>query len=88
MAIKSTREHLTKILEGLPAEALEDVARYAEFVRYKLTNPMSRPPRGSRRKRHPAAGIWADRSEITDSAAFSLELRRKVETRQDGTLSH
>ncbi len=88
MTIKTTREHLSKILEDMPADALEEVARYAEFVRYKLANPAPRPPRGSKRKKHPAAGIWADRAEITDSAAYSLALRHTIETQQDGTLPH
>jgi hypothetical protein len=88
MTIKSTREHLSRILEGMPAEALEDVARYAEFVRYKLKNATPQSPKRGKRKKHPAAGIWADRAEITDSAAYSLTLRHKIETRQDGTLPH
>ncbi len=39
-------------------------------------------PRSS--PRHPAFGIWAGRADITASAEFAAELRRRVETGQDG----
>ena len=32
---------------------------------------------------HPAAGIWADRDDISDSAEFAADLRRRLETRRD-----
>jgi hypothetical protein len=86
MALKSTREQLAKILEGLPAEALEDLARYADFLRYKLASQKPQSPKGNKRKKHPAAGIWADRTDIIDTATYTLELRRSIEDRQDGAL--
>ncbi len=35
---------------------------------------------------HPAFGIWAKRSDITDAAAFAAELRQRVEMRVDGNV--
>lgn len=32
---------------------------------------------------HPAAGVWADRDDIGDSAEFAAALRRRLETRRD-----
>ncbi|MBM4044684.1 MAG: hypothetical protein FJ279_06180 [Planctomycetes bacterium] len=40
--------------------------------------------RARRRQAHPAFGIWAKRTDITDSAAFAARLRRRLETRTDG----
>lgn len=39
--------------------------------------------RGTEDSGHPAFGIWADRAELTDSAAYARELRRQVESRGD-----
>jgi hypothetical protein len=33
---------------------------------------------------HPAAGIWADRTDIGDPVAYVARLRRRLETRRDG----
>lgn len=44
--------------------------------------PSKAPRRRARRKSaHPAFGIWAKRSDLTDSAAFAERLRQKVESR-------
>ncbi len=32
---------------------------------------------------HPAFGIWAKRSDITDTASFAAQLRQRVEMRAD-----
>lgn len=40
--------------------------------------------RSRRNGAHPAFGIWAKRTDITDSASFATQLRRLVETRSDG----
>jgi hypothetical protein len=85
--MKSTREQLVKILDGLPAEALEDIAKYADYWRYKLAHQKPTTSKATKRKKHPAAGIWADRTDIADSATYSLELRRRIEAKQDGALS-
>ena len=39
--------------------------------------------RGSSLANHPAFGMWKDRTDIADSAEYSLKLRRRVETGQD-----
>lgn len=33
---------------------------------------------------HPAAGIWADREDISDTVEFVSRIRRRLETRRDG----
>jgi hypothetical protein len=33
---------------------------------------------------HPAAGIWADREDISDTVTFVSQLRQRLETRHDG----
>ncbi len=33
---------------------------------------------------HPAAGLWADRTDIGDTTDFVGQLRRRLETRRDG----
>ncbi len=71
MALKSTREQLTKLLEGLPAEALEDIARYADYWRYKLARQKPSAPKSTKRKKHPAAGIWADSKKILRTQVFT-----------------
>ncbi len=35
-------------------------------------------------REHPGFGIWAERKDITDSATFAEELRRRIEKREDG----
>jgi hypothetical protein len=88
MALKTDRDQLARILEGLPAEALEDIAKYADYWRFKLARQKPNGQKAPKRRKHPAAGIWADRTDITDSGAYSLELRRLIEAKQDGALPH
>ena len=38
--------------------------------------------RARRRPAHPAFGIWAKRRELTDSATYAQQLRRKIENRE------
>ncbi len=46
--------------------------------------PLQAPIRRARRKpAHPAFGIWAKRTDVSDSAAFADRLRRRVEGRED-----
>lgn len=46
--------------------------------------PAKAPKRRSRRKTHPAFGIWARRKDIADSSKYAAQLRRQVEGRADG----
>jgi len=42
------------------------------------------PKRRARRKEtHPAFGIWANRTDITDSALFAAQLRQRIQNRVD-----
>ncbi len=48
------------------------------------TKPMKAPRRRARHKEaHPAFGIWADRTDITDSALFAAHLRQQIQNRTD-----
>ncbi len=46
--------------------------------------PAKTPKRRTRRKTHPAFGVWAHRKDITDSARYAAQLRRQIEGRLDG----
>lgn len=87
MTLKPTREKLAKMLDGLPVEALEDIAKYAEYWRFKLARQKPTVQKALKRRKHPAAGIWADRADVVDSGRYSLELRHMIEAKQDGKLS-
>lgn len=50
---------------------------------YDRPRPKRRVKR-SPRQTHPAFGIWANRPEVFDAATFAAELRRRIESRQDG----
>ena len=78
----TTRETVMQKLTGLPPEGLAEVARFIDFLEFR-----SRPRRSAaatRKRAHPAFGIWADHSEIKDPVEFTQVLRHRIETRQDG----
>lgn len=52
------------------------------IVLYPSSQPLKR--RARRGSAHPAFGLWAKRSDITDTAIFAAQLRQRVETRADG----
>lgn len=54
-----------------------------EVILLHLSSPSTKG-RTRRGSAHPAFGIWAKRSDITDAAAFAAELRQRVEMRADG----
>ncbi|MDE3087827.1 MAG: hypothetical protein KGJ80_00380 [Chloroflexota bacterium] len=47
-------------------------------------SPQPAKRRARRGTGHPAFGIWAKRSDITDAASFAAQLRQRVEMRADG----
>ena len=40
--------------------------------------------RGRRKSAHPAFGIWAKRKDISEAVSYAAQLRRQVESREDG----
>ncbi len=87
MTLQTARKELLQKLDGLPIEALVEIAKYVDYWQFKHAEqtPVAKKP--VRRRKHTAAGIWEDRTDIRDSADYSLKLRQMIETRQDGKLS-
>ncbi|MCW1967856.1 MAG: hypothetical protein KIH69_007025 [Anaerolineae bacterium] len=83
-----SKETLIRKLDDLPPEAWPDLAAFIEFWIYKTQKSTN----GLDAQAHPAFGIWRDHAEIGDDAdatgQFSLALRRAIENRHDGELSH
>jgi hypothetical protein len=75
-----TKDTIIRQLDKLPPDSLPEVAQFIEFLQFQARRPVRRRAAGKRS----AFGIWADRVETEDPAAFAEELRRKVEKRQDG----
>jgi hypothetical protein len=76
------RETIIRKVAGLPPDGLAAVMRFIESWELK-----ARPSTGEqilRAGEHPAFGLWADRTDIQDSAAFAHQLRRTIEERRDG----
>lgn len=77
-----TRETIMQKVAGLPPDGLIAVMRFIESWELKVWPPAS--VQTLRAGEHPAFGIWADRTDIQDSAAFAQQLRRMIEGRRDG----
>lgn len=66
-------------------EIPEDMTPGAVEVILLRRTPLAATRRRTRRTAaHPAFGVWAKRTDITDSASFAGELRPRVEMRADG----
>lgn len=74
-----TKETVYRQLENLPPDGLLEVAQFIEFLQYQARQPTAQDVSGE----HIAFGIWADRPEVNDAAAFAEQLRQQVEKRQD-----
>lgn len=77
---KTTVASLLRQIEQLPQDKLAEVAQFIEFIKFREEIPIRPAKAGA----HAAFGIWADYSEAKDPAAFSLNLREKIEKRRDG----
>ena len=68
----------------LVVEIPKEVTTGAVEVILLQTQPAPSPRRRLRRKiAHPAFGIWAQRDDITDSAAFAAQLRQRLERHEE-----
>ena len=76
-----TKDFILRQLEKLPPDGLAEVAQFIEFLQFQAgqTGRKLQPV-----KKRSAFGMWANRPEAQDPVAFAEELRRKIETRQDG----
>ncbi|PKO23153.1 MAG: hypothetical protein CVU38_05530 [Chloroflexi bacterium HGW-Chloroflexi-1] len=77
-----TRETIIQKVAGLPPDGLAAVMRFIESWEHKVRPPVSVQMLAA--GEHPAFGLWADRTDIQDSAAFAQQLRRTIEGRRDG----
>ncbi len=75
-----TKDFILRQLETLPPDGLVEVAQFIEFLQFQAKQPARRV---STTRKHVSFGIWADRPEVQDPAAFSQNLRLKIERRQD-----
>ena len=88
MTTQSVREDLVKTIHDLPLEVLLDLVRYVEFWQFKQSHIAPIAKKRTRKRKHAMEGMWADRTDIVDGASYSLELRRRIENREDGKLSN
>ena len=75
-----TKDFILRQLESLPPDGLVEVSQFIEFLQFQAKQPAKRL---SPLRKLTSFGIWADQPEAQDPAAFSQNLRQKVEKRQD-----
>ena len=75
-----TKDSILRELDKLSPDGLQEVAQFIEFVQFQAQKPLKQPKAS---RKHSAFGIWADRPEAQDPAAFAQTLREKIEKRQD-----
>lgn len=73
-----TKDFILSQLEKLPPDELVEVAQFIEFLQFQASQPAR--PRSASRK-HVAFGLWADRPEAQDPAAYAQKLREQMENR-------
>lgn len=70
-----------RLLVTLPDDA--QTGKVQVILLYDRPRPKRRTTR-SAQLQHPAFGLWANRTDISDAATFAAELRRRLESRADG----
>jgi len=69
----------------LVVEVPRDVTPGAvEIILMRVPAIKSTRQRTRRSAAHPAFGVWAKRTDISDAALFATQLRQRLETRTDG----
>jgi hypothetical protein len=76
-----TKEDIVRKLDHTPAESLEEVDLFLDFIRYKAS--LTSASNSAMPAEHPAFGLWADRSDISSTVEHAGKLRRDVEERKD-----
>jgi hypothetical protein len=74
-----SKQDVIRKIESLSPDRLEEVAKFIEYLEYKSESNLA----GENKTEHVAFGIWKDYHAAEDPAAYAIELRRKVEKRQD-----
>ncbi len=80
-----TPESLAEKLSKLPLPSLLEADRFIDYLLFQAKD--KKPKRKVKRNSHPVFGMWAKKLEGIDSAAYSLELRRKAARRADARAS-
>lgn len=75
--VTSDRRLVVKLPEDIEPGTVEVI------VLHEKSTPASEP-RARRKAAHPGFGIWAKRKDITDSVTYAVQLRQKVERRENG----
>ena len=77
--ITSDRKLKVKLPKDIEPGAVEVIVLHEA----PLLPAKTRTGRARRKTAHPAFGIWADRTDITDSAAFASQLRQQIQNQKD-----
>ncbi len=75
-----TKDFIVRQLDKLSPDGLQEVAQFIEFVQFQAEKPLKRSKAS---RKHSAFGLWANRPEAQDPAAFARTLRENIEKRQD-----
>lgn len=67
---------LVEQLNVLPPEKQQELLAFAQALVQEVQNEGTRPMKGAWRN-HQAVGLWKDRTEMQDSAAWVRNLRRQ-----------
>ena len=85
----TTLDEIIETLKRVPKARLRIVRDVAEALAEPGAKSTPAPKRRSTKKKSlldtSFCGMWADRTDITDSQSFARTLRRKLETRGDST---
>lgn len=81
MLTPALREQLLQDINDLAPEDINSVMSYVAFLRSKLNIKQINKPK-TKKRLHPARGIWANRQDIVTTESFSDHLREIVEKRQ------
>ncbi|MEZ5451973.1 MAG: DUF2281 domain-containing protein [Thiothrix sp.] len=78
--MQTLEQQITQQAHGLPENAQREVLHYIEFIRsrYASTKPAAKTPqqRKPRWSETPLYGLWQDREDMADPAAYVRQLRR------------
>jgi len=86
-----TAEEILTELKRLPPDKHLEVLDFVHFLKTQCAPRIVPEQSRNRLKRRrladlPAYGLWKDRTDISDTVAFSMKLRHRIEERRDGSL--
>ncbi len=71
------QDNLRTSFNALPPEAQKQVLDFISFLESRYTSIATRKPRRVRLSKEPFIGMWSDREDMKDGAAWVRELRRR-----------